>query len=136
MQFVAGVVGKVLFIVVALDWLQAHGLRVVPDAWWAGRLGDLKKRAMTCSKVVRRRLIVFKSSALNQAGPQGQGAPGPTTVVEEEAPQQTFCTACGSTLPRRISRTSRSRLRMVSATTMVQTWLLRLMISRLSFGPM
>ena len=32
-------------------------------------------------------------------GAQGQGAPGPTTVVEEEAPRQTFCTACGSALP-------------------------------------
>ncbi|MDQ3011778.1 MAG: sterol desaturase family protein [Acidobacteriota bacterium] len=36
MQFVASVVGKSLFIVVALDWIQAHGLRVVPNTWWAG----------------------------------------------------------------------------------------------------
>jgi sterol desaturase/sphingolipid hydroxylase (fatty acid hydroxylase superfamily) len=36
MQFTFGVVGKALFIVVALDWIQRHGLRIVPDAWWAG----------------------------------------------------------------------------------------------------
>src|SRR5258708_13908752 len=33
-----------------------------------------------------------------------------------------FRSACGSTAPMRISRTSRSRLRIVSATMILQTW--------------
>lgn len=36
MQFWLGVIGKALFIVTALDWIQARGLRLMPDAWWAG----------------------------------------------------------------------------------------------------
>lgn len=36
MQFWLGVVGKALFIVTALDWINRHGLKLIPDAWWAG----------------------------------------------------------------------------------------------------
>jgi sterol desaturase/sphingolipid hydroxylase (fatty acid hydroxylase superfamily) len=35
MQFSLGVIGKALFIVTALDWIQQHGLRLVPETWWA-----------------------------------------------------------------------------------------------------
>src|SRR5262249_8455901 len=36
MQFVFAVAGKALFIIVALDWIQRHGLHLVPNTWWAG----------------------------------------------------------------------------------------------------
>lgn len=36
MQFWLGVVGKALFIVTALEWIQQRGLQLVPETWWAG----------------------------------------------------------------------------------------------------
>lgn len=36
MQFWLGVVGKALFIVTALDWIYRHGLKLIPETWWAG----------------------------------------------------------------------------------------------------
>ncbi|MBL8171560.1 MAG: sterol desaturase family protein [Acidobacteria bacterium] len=38
MQFSLSVLGKILFIVTVLDWIQQHGLRLAPDRWWAGVL--------------------------------------------------------------------------------------------------
>lgn len=36
MQLAFGVVGKALFIIVALEWVRRHGLQIVPATWWAG----------------------------------------------------------------------------------------------------
>lgn len=36
MQFSLSVLGKILFIVTVLDWIQQHGLRLAPERWWAG----------------------------------------------------------------------------------------------------